>query len=194
MVILATLATVIASQALDLRRLLHGPAVHADVVPAAHDGAAHVQHRGGGRSSCRKSTRILAVGVLILVLSVPQQRRAGLGVRDRGDGHVPVHVGAGDGGVSGGATGGRARRWWRCSAGCSWWTSCSLRRTRSRSRRGGLGAADAGPGDHGDDDVVEPGAGADAGAVEAGQPAADVVSCAGCRSRAPCGCRGLRCS
>ena len=74
----------------DLRRLLHGADVHADVVPAAPDGAAHQPHRGG--SDLFAADQLGAAGRRADPGAVvPQQRRAGGGVRHRGDRDVPVH-------------------------------------------------------------------------------------------------------
>ena len=65
---------------------------------------------------------------------------------------------------------------------------------RAEGAGGRLGATGLRAGADGADDVVEAWPRPAAGALEAGQPAAELRSWRACRSRAPCACRAWRCS
>ena len=82
----------------DLRRLFDDAAMHAAGLPAAHDRAPHLEHRG--RPDLRAAgqhhagDRRADPGAGVQDLGQPRRR-----LRHRGDRHVPVHLRAGDGGV-----------------------------------------------------------------------------------------------
>ena len=79
------MATIIASPGRDLRRLFHHPPGGAAGPVAAHGNPPHLGDRAAARSMCRASTRMLGVGVVLIVLIFKIFRRAGRGLWHRGD-------------------------------------------------------------------------------------------------------------
>ena len=84
MVVLATAATVIASQAVITGAFsLTNQAIQLGLLPRLE--IRHTSESQSGRSTCRASTCILLVGVLLLVVHVPLLERARLGLWHRRD-------------------------------------------------------------------------------------------------------------
>ena len=82
----------------DLRRLFDHPAVHAARLPAAHDGAPHLDHRGGP-DLCAAGQLGPGGGRAGPGACLQELRRAGRRLRHRRHRHLHLHLRAGDRGV-----------------------------------------------------------------------------------------------
>ncbi len=98
LVILATVATVIASQAvISGAYSMTRQCMQLGFLPRMT--VRHTSTTEEGQIYVPQVNTVLAIGVLILVLAFKTSRQSGLGLRHRGHRHVPVHLRAGDGGV-----------------------------------------------------------------------------------------------